>query len=89
MKSDFVTDEELLGGKNNFLGKRQYILETNIQQASTAGLYELNGSGYNYEQIFQDKIKNVTKEDIKNIANKYFTEKFVLYALAPHVKINL
>ena len=53
------------------------------------GNYELNGLGYDYEQIYQNKIKAVTKEDIKNVANKYFTDNFVLFALAPHVKINL
>ena len=89
MKTTLVSDEELSGGKNNLLGKRQFILETNIQQASVMGLYELKGLGYDYEQIYQDKIKKVTKEDIKNVANKYFTENYVLCALAPHVKINL
>ena len=89
MKTTLVSDEELIGGKNNLLGKRQFILETNIQQASSMGLYELNGAGYDFEQTFQDKIKNVTKEDIKNVANKYFTKNFVLYALAPKVQIKM
>ena len=89
MKNDFVTPEELAGGKNNILGKRQFILETNIQQASTAGLYELLGTGYDFEEIYQRKILEVSAEDIKNVANKYFTDNFVLYALAPEVKIKL
>ena len=89
LKTDYVSDEELLGGKNNILGKRQFILETNIQQASSAGLYELLGVGFDFEEIYQNKILQVTKEDIKSVANKYFTENFVLYALAPKVGIKM
>ena len=36
-----------------------------------------------------DTIEVITKEDIKNVANKYLTENYVLCALAPHLKINL
>ncbi len=89
LKTDYVSDEELLGGKNNILGKRQFILETNIQQASSIGLYELLGVGYNFEETYQNRIMQVTKEDIKSVANKYFTENFVLYALAPKVSIKM
>ena len=89
LKKEFVTEEELIGAKNNILGKRQFFMERNIQQASFAGLYELMDVGYDYEQIYQEKIKKITKEDIKNVANKYFTENFVLFSLAPSAKIKL
>ena len=89
MKNEYVTEEELLGGKNNILGKRQFILETNIQQASSIGLYELLGVGFDFEQKYQEKILKVTSDDIKNVANKYFTENYVLYTLAPKIKLNL
>ena len=89
MKNEYVTDEELIGGKNNILGKRQFILETNIQQATSMGLYELLAVGFDFEQKYQDKILKVTANDIKSIANKYFTENYVLYTLSPKIKLNL
>lgn len=89
LKTDYVTEEELSGGKNNIFGKRQYILETNIQQASSIGMYELLGVGYDYEEKLIQKIMQVTAEDIRNSANKYFTDDFVLYALASEVSLKL
>ena len=87
MKNNLVSEEELLGGKNNILGKRQFVLETNIQQASIVSVYELLGFGYDYEEKYQQKIMNVTAEDVKRVANKYFTNDYVLCALAPHVSL--
>ena len=89
MKNNHVSEEELIGGKNNILGKRQFILEPNIQQASSMGLYELIGVGYDFEETYQNRIKEVSAEDIKRAANEYFTENYILYALAPNVKIKL
>ena len=84
-----VSEEELIGGKNNILGKRQFILETNIQQASAMGLYELLGVGYDFEQKYQNQILQVTSDDIMKVANKYFSEDYVLYALAPKINLNM
>ena len=89
MKNSYVTEEELIGGKNNILGKRQFILETNIQQASVMGFYELMGVGYDYEEKYQQKITNVSAQDIKNVANKYFNENYVLTVLAPKINLKL
>ena len=50
-------------------------------------MYELLGVGYDYEEKYQKMILETTKEDIKRVANQYFTDDFVLYALAD--KINL
>ena len=89
IKNTLVTDEELLGGKNNILGKRQFILETNIRQANSIGLYELIGVGYDFEEKYQNLIMDVTAQDIKRVANEYFTDKYVLYALSENVSLKL
>lgn len=89
LKTTLVSEEELIGGKNNIIGTRKFILETNIQQATIMGTYDLLGLGYNYEEKYQEKIKKVTAENIKNIANKYFSESYVLYALTPKLNIKL
>lgn len=89
LKSDLVSEEELQGGKNNIMGKRQFLLETNIQQASIMGMYEMSGVGFDYEMTYQKLIWETTAEDIKRIANEYFTDDFVLYALADKISLKL
>lgn len=78
-----VSDEELEGAKNNIIGKRQFILETNSLQANIINLFEMEGLGYDYEDKFVSSIKSVTSKDIIEVANKYFTENYVLSMLAP------
>lgn len=89
LKSTPVSDEELLGGKNNILGKRQFILETNMRQAASMGLYEFIGVGYDFESKYQRLVNDVTADDIMRVANKYFTEDYVLYILSSNVNLNL
>ncbi len=83
LKNEPVSDKELEDAKNNIIGKRLFFTETNIQQASMHGLYDIQKLGYDYEKALIQKIKNVKKEDIQNIANKYLNDTYVLSLLAP------
>lgn len=78
-----VSEKELQDAKNNLVGKRQFVLETNAQQAAIIGLFEFEGLGYDYEERLLDRIKNVTSDDIIRVANKYFDENSLLTVLAP------
>lgn len=44
--------------------------------------FEINDLGYDFEEKFIEKIKNVKIQDIKKVADKYFNDKFVLTVLA-------
>ncbi|MCR5265329.1 MAG: insulinase family protein [Cyanobacteria bacterium RUI128] len=83
IKAELVSEEELQSAKNNIDGKHQFIVETNFQQSTSMAYYGINGLPFGYYDTMFDKIKAVTAEDIKRIANKYFNENTVIAILHP------
>lgn len=83
LKTILVSEEELKNAKNNISGKHQFIVETNFQQSTSMAFYGINGLPFNYYDSMQERIKNVTSEQIQECANKYFNEKSVIAILHP------
>ncbi len=83
LKTDLITEKELKNAKNNIIGKQQFISETNAQQANLLAFYQTMDLGFDYQQKLIENIKKVTTEEVKNVANKYFDEKFVISILKP------
>ena len=83
MQDEFVTDEELQGGKENVLGKIEYFSQTNLQRANSFGYDWIMGLGINYDEKYRELINSVTKEDVMEMARKYFTDKSIIIVLAP------
>ena len=83
IKTVLVSEEELENAKNNIFGKWAFVSETNSQQANWLAHFGINGFGFDFREKMKEAIKNVTSEDIKNCANKYFNEKFVLSVVKP------
>ena len=83
IKTNLVSEEELENAKNNLFGKWAFISETNSQQANWLAHYEIMGFGSDFFEQIKEKIKQVTPQDIKNCANKYFNDKYVLTVLKP------
>lgn len=83
IKNILVEKEELENAKTNLLGKWAFINETNSQQANWLAHYGIMGFGFDFLSNAEEKIKKVTPKDIKNCANKYFNDKFVLTVLKP------
>ena len=81
--TEIISEEELENAKNNAIGKRQFYTETNILESSLMGYYEFLNLGYDFEEKLINSIKTTTKEDIINIANKYFSKPNALCVLAP------
>ena len=78
-----ISEEELENAKNHAIGKRQFYYQTNMIEAITSGYYETLGLGYDFEEKLIDSIKSVTKEQIMEVATKYFLKKNALCVLAP------
>ena len=78
-----ISDEELENAKNNAIGKRQFYYQTNLIEAMTSGYYEAFGLGYDFEEKLINSIKAVTKEQIMEVARKYFSKSSALCVLAP------
>ncbi|MBR2525464.1 insulinase family protein [bacterium] len=83
IKDVLVSEEELQNAKNNYIGKLQYITETNMQQAIQIAHYAIMGLGYNYREKFIEQIKQVTPQEIQEIAKKYLNDISVVSILRP------
>lgn len=88
IKNILVGEQELQDAKNNILGKRGFYFETNALISSVVGMYEIQGIGYDYEEKFIEAVKQVSSEDIKKCAEKYFSKPKVLTVLSPKEYIN-
>lgn len=78
-----VSEEELHNAKNNWIGKQQFITETNSQQANMMAYYSMMGKPFNYQAEIIEKVKAVTSDELQTCANKYFTDDYVLSVLKP------
>ena len=77
LKSEFISDSELQDAKDRLKGGFIIALETNSEKASTAGLFEMYGLGYDFLDTYTKLIDEVTASDIVKVANKYFTSNLV------------
>lgn len=83
IKNILVSEEELHNAKNNIIGKQQFITETNAQQANLMAYYAISGRPFDYQKTVIESLRKVTSEELKDCANKYFTDDFVLSVLKP------
>ena len=83
LQDEIVPEKELEEAKNNYLGKRSFFHETNSQQAYYLGYYDILGLGPEYDEKIPEMVKKVTAQDIKDLANKYFSGNSVISILAP------
>lgn len=81
--TEIISEQELEDAKNNAIGKRQFYQETNLLEASLKGYYEFLGLGWTFEEQLIENIKAVTKEQIIEAAQKYFSKPNALCVLAP------
>jgi len=83
IKNILVSEEELSNAKNNIIGKQQFITETNSQQANLMAYYAISGRNFDHQKNVIEALKKVTSQELKDCANKYFTDDFVLAILKP------
>lgn len=78
LKTEYVGDKELRDAKDKLLGNYIIGLETNLEKASNLGWYEASGRGYEFKDNYEKLINSVTDADIIDVANKYFTDNYIL-----------
>jgi len=81
LKNELVLEKELNDAKNNYFGKRAFMHETNAQQSYYLGYYDIMALGCGFDVEIEEKVKKVTSEDIKRVANKYFSQNSVISML--------
>ncbi|MDE6138211.1 MAG: insulinase family protein, partial [Candidatus Gastranaerophilales bacterium] len=78
LKTEYVGDKELRDAKEKLLGNYVIGLETNLDKASNTGWYEASNRGYEFKDKYEKLINSVTDADIIEVANKYFTDNYIL-----------
>ncbi|MBR6163201.1 insulinase family protein [bacterium] len=78
IKKEFVSDDELRDAKSKLIGNYIISMETNGEKAATVNWLEITGRGYEFITKYPELINAVTKEDIKEAANKYFSKPYFL-----------
>ena len=71
IQNEEITDEELAGTKAYLKGTNAMSLETIASLAMTCGLDELYGLGFDFYKQYDKNIDQVSKADVKNLAQKY------------------
>jgi predicted Zn-dependent peptidase len=72
-----LLSEELQAAKNKLLGQYALGKQTNAQLAQLFGWYETLGMGIEFDQTFQQQVKEVTVEEIQAVAKRYFGEPYI------------
>ena len=76
-KTDQVTDEELETAKNYISGMYQIHLETNSALVKQYAKAKLLGKGIEEVELYPQKISQVTKEQVKEVATRYFDPNYL------------
>lgn len=67
-----LTAEELQASKNKLLGQYALAKQSNGQLAQLFGWYETLHQGAEFDDIFQEKIAQLSSEQMQTVAQKYF-----------------
>jgi predicted Zn-dependent peptidase len=78
LKTEYVSDKELQDAKEKLIGNYIIGLETNLDKASNIGWYEASTRGYEFKQDYENLINSITDADIIEVANKYFTNNYIM-----------
>ncbi len=75
IREDDITDQELRDIKSYLKGEFHREIETDASLGFVSTLDELYGMGYDYYQDYNNRIDQVTREDIKHLAQTYLNIK--------------
>ena len=78
LKTEYVGTKELQDAKEKLIGNYIIGLETNLDKASNLGWYEASTRGYEFKQDYENLINSITDADIIEVANKYFTDNYIM-----------
>ena len=77
LKTEMVTTKELDDAKNKILGQLLMGLETNMEEASLLGWYDVLNRDLNALEDYKKLIKSVNQNDIIETANRYFSKPYI------------
>ena len=78
-----VSDEELIGAKENIQGRLKYFTQNNSQINAVQGYNFMMNLGLEYNERFMEEIRAVSKEDVQEIAKKLLSMPKLITIIAP------
>lgn len=87
IKCESISAKELNEQKQEIIGHFLLSQETNQDKAHYLAWFESVGKGYKFNYNFPDLINSVTIDDVKQVANKYFSYPYVMSIVAPQKSI--
>ena len=83
IKDTLVEEPELTNAKNNYIGKQEFLSETNLRQATAMAYFGIMGLGFDFKQKLIQKVKDVKAQELQDIARKYLNDISVISILRP------
>ena len=82
IKKDGFEPEEIERAKNRLIGTQKLSLQSNLSISEDMAVNEVLGLGWNYSSLYENLVKSVTQEDIKNLIKTFLKkERSVLFIL--------
>lgn len=89
IKKDGFEPEEIERAKNRLIGTQKLSLQSNLSISEDMAVNEVLGLGWNYSSLYENLVKSVTQEDIKNLIKTFLKkEKSVLFILGKNENRN-
>jgi zinc protease len=89
LKIEKVSEEELRNVKDKLIGNFILAHETNAKQAFYIGWFEAVDVGYEYDEKYPELVKQVTAEQIMDVARRVFDNTHVVSIVAPEDALKL
>ena len=88
LQNKLVADDELQRAKTQILTGRVYEQDSIFFQAMQLGILETVGIGWQADEVFDEKIRAVTAEQIQKVAKKYLTDERLTVAILDPQPLN-
>ncbi len=89
IKKDSFEPEEIERAKNRLIGTQKLSLQSNLSISEDMAVNEVLGLGWNYSSLYENLVKSVTQEDIKNLIKTFLKkERSVLFILGKNENRN-
>jgi len=89
IKKDGFEPEEIERAKNRLIGTQKLSLQSNLSISEDMAVNEVLGLGWNYSSLYENLVKSVTQEDIKNLIKTFLKkERSVLFILGKNENRN-
>jgi len=89
IKTHGLLPEEIERAKNRLIGSLKLELQSNLSISEEMAINEVLGLGWNYSLLYENLVKSVTDEDIKNLIKTFFKrENAVLFILGKNENRN-